>query len=680
MATTLIFLGLMTICYGQLIYPDDYVRYRTTTIPPNIFSTVRRLSVPRPPNKHIAYAYQINAQSTLSPTQAIPSVPLGASATQQTTMFPVLTDSRISETALQEWNDHVNNLIVRGIMKFALDMEREIYNTRGNSLIGQRDNIVFSPISLAVTMAIVLAGSAGRTFEEVSRVLGFEAGVDISRNSEIVHQMFGLLLSQLHNKIIDGPGPRVDFATASYVQDGYPILQQFKALSNNVYDNEVINVDFAKNGKAAQNMINDWVNRKTMGKISSILNDVPGIETTVILLSALYFNGEWNQHFLQGATKRKPFFIEPNEAIDVDLMYNGGTFPFYEDKQLGAKIVALPYKGHELSMYILLPTAKGAKALREFQKQLSVDIIENLIGNMKNETCIIGLPRMKLSSSLSLKSTLSNLGLNSLFNPSTADLSLMSQRNNGNVQAAPTMETSTTIKPDVTAVKSTVFRQPYNNNNDVLIFSRINEDNETAGPALNHVVRRNYFTYEDKVRDYTVKQWSTGFSIKKNRRIRDTSDNKDSIQKDRDSYNTDQGVTKDYDSVKVVNLEDNKYRFEKTAQKGRSKRQSRPINQDFLEFIKQRNFPSYGLDELRNTATLTNPHLYASDVLHKVEIDITERGTEAAAVTAVVLERDGNQKRLIANRPFIFFIRHNPTRLVLFWGTLNAPTPNYRVT
>lgn len=203
----------------------------------------------------------------------------------------------------------VNDIIVNGVLKFTLDMESEIYKTRSTSLIEQRDNIVFSPISLTVTLAIVLAGSAGRTFDEVSRVLGLESGVDISRNSEIVHQMFGILLTQLHNKITGSPGPRVDFATASYVQDGYPIRSQFKALSTNVYQNEVINTDFIRNGKLAQQKINAWVKQKTMGKITSILNDVPGPETTVILLSALYFNGEWNQHFLDKSTRRFVFFF-----------------------------------------------------------------------------------------------------------------------------------------------------------------------------------------------------------------------------------------------------------------------------------------------------------------------------------------------------------------------------------
>jgi len=139
----------------------------------------------------------------------------------------------------------------------------------------------------------------------------------------------------------------------------------------------VINLDFKRKGKEARDIINNWVKQRTMEKIATILNDVPNPLTSVILLSALYFKGEWNQYFIDEQTRkyvisfllisidydvipsllyfivydwdifyRKQFFIEPNDVIDVDMMYNAGSFPFYEDKEL--KIVALPYKGLEV--------------------------------------------------------------------------------------------------------------------------------------------------------------------------------------------------------------------------------------------------------------------------------------------------------------------------------------------
>ncbi|XP_043587483.1 leukocyte elastase inhibitor-like [Bombus pyrosoma] len=678
MKTTLIFLCLTATCFGQLIYPDDKL-LASTTVPSSIFPNIPQNVQSQDSVKSKINSYQVNSQL---PRTSPPTLGLGAPQRTKAS-YPTTDYAAVAENTLQGWNDHVNNIIANGVLKFGLDVEREIHRTRGVSLIEQRDNIVFSPTSLAAILAIVLAGSAGRTFDEASKVLGLEAGIDISQNSEIVHQMFGVLLSQLQSKESAGILlPQLNFATAAYVQNGFPILPQFKLLSKEIYQTDIFSVDFARNGKGAEEMINMWVQQKTKGKITSILNHAPGPGTAMILLSALYFNGEWDQYFLDGATKRKPFFIEPDETVNVNMMYNGGTFPFYLDKKLGAKIIGFPYKGRELSMYVLLPTAPGAKALREFKNKLTVDIIENLIKNAKNETCIIGFPRMKLSTSLSLRPTLAALGLESLFDPATADLSLISQSNvvtnmdNRNQTNVRLSESRPKSYPTITTSQNSNEKKPQNElYNDMIYFpSRFYPSSGSRNQdQTGRVVKRNYFTYEDKIRGYNVEQWANGFFLRKTRDIRDVKG-----KKDRSSY-TVEGRSKEYqDNAKIVNLEENKYRFEE--QTGRNRRQTRPIDQNFLDFVRHQNLPSYGLDRLRNNANLVNPHLFATDVLQKVEMDITEKGTEAAAVTSVVLERDGSQKRFIANRPFIFFIRHDPSKLVLFWGTINVPTPNYPTT
>lgn len=66
----------------------------------------------------------------------------------------------------------------------------------------------------------------------------------------------------------------------------------------------------------------------------------------------LIFNNcyDYNIAMYQYCLIRALFHVEPNESILVDTMYNAGIFPFYEDKQLGVKILGLPYKGHEVSI------------------------------------------------------------------------------------------------------------------------------------------------------------------------------------------------------------------------------------------------------------------------------------------------------------------------------------------
>lgn len=688
MTKTIIFLGLLIITEAQLIYPDQYEQMKTMKIPMYVYSngqqqstvypvpyeysttgpTVYPTSVPETyplvgyptpvagpyvaatnapatystPIPEIYAARQPVAYSSASAPVNIVNSPLGqakqASRPQPLTQVnnnavsPQI--SPLAETLPLDWAYRVNDIISKGVTKLTLDLQNVIYNENVASVTTQRDNIVFSPLNIAGTLAVVHLGSAGITFDEVSKILGLATGVDISTHSELVHQMFGLLMSFIHHKVVES-SRTIDFASAIFLQEGYPIRPEFKTITENVYQSEVRNLDFQRRGQEAQNIINAWVKEKTKGKISILLNDVPLPSTNVIIASALYFNAEWDRHFLTGATYRKSFFVEPDQEIQVDMMHNGGDFPFYEDKNIGVKILGLPYKGLDTTMYILLPKAQGARALQEFTSTLTPETIEFLIQNMKNQTCIVGMPRMKLSNSFKLKTVLRNLGLTSLFDPVSADLSLLSpgigKQSQLSTNAYPSSITSPTnyIRPS----KSMGTGNRQSNNRDQLVFSRFGGEEDNRDQAY----RRHYFKYFDNVQGYNIEQWATGFSIKKMQRKR-------------------------------RNVEDEVMRV---------RRQSRPVSEDFLNIIANRDFQSFGLDNLRNSANIINPGLYADEVLHKVEIDINEKGTEAAAASAVILERDGTQKRLIANRPFLFFIRHNPTKLMLFWGMINTPTPNY---
>ncbi|KAM6135155.1 leukocyte elastase inhibitor-like [Pterocles gutturalis] len=67
-------------------------------------------------------------------------------------------------------------------------------------------------------------------------------------------------------------------------------------------------------------------------------------------------------------------------------------------------------------------------------------------------------------------------------------------------------------------------------------------------------------------------------------------------------------------------------------------------------------------------------NLFLSKIVHKAFVEVNEEGTEAAAATAgiamlcMVMEED-----FTADHPFLFFIRHNPTQSILFFGRYASP-------
>ncbi|XP_062858409.1 leukocyte elastase inhibitor-like [Trichomycterus rosablanca] len=86
-----------------------------------------------------------------------------------------------------------------------------------------------------------------------------------------------------------------------------------------------------------------------------------------------------------------------------------------------------------------------------------------------------------------------------------------------------------------------------------------------------------------------------------------------------------------------------------------------------------------GMSSLFQAADLSgisrDERLCVSSVAHKAFVEVNETGTEAAAATFVVYRTSCWRpvKYFIADHPFLFCIRHNPTNSILFLGRFRGP-------
>jgi serpin B len=67
--------------------------------------------------------------------------------------------------------------------------------------------------------------------------------------------------------------------------------------------------------------------------------------------------------------------------------------------------------------------------------------------------------------------------------------------------------------------------------------------------------------------------------------------------------------------------------------------------------------------------------LYVKNVFHKAFIEVDEKGTEAAASTAVVMNTKSIRVpvQFRADHPFVFLLRDKKTGLILFVGRVAEP-------
>nr|XP_012629964.1 serpin B12 isoform X1 [Microcebus murinus] len=75
------------------------------------------------------------------------------------------------------------------------------------------------------------------------------------------------------------------------------------------------------------------------------------------------------------------------------------------------------------------------------------------------------------------------------------------------------------------------------------------------------------------------------------------------------------------------------------------------------------------------TGISPTPNLYLSKIIHKTFVEVDENGAEAAAASGVVgmTKSMPSLVEFNANHPFLFFIRHNKTQTILFYGRVCSP-------
>uniref|UniRef100_A0A8C1XJB6 Serpin B6 n=1 Tax=Cyprinus carpio TaxID=7962 RepID=A0A8C1XJB6_CYPCA len=83
----------------------------------------------------------------------------------------------------------------------------------------------------------------------------------------------------------------------------------------------------------------------------------------------------------------------------------------------------------------------------------------------------------------------------------------------------------------------------------------------------------------------------------------------------------------------------------------------------------------FDLQKVNLSGMSSNNDLVVSKVVHKAFVEVNEEGTEAAAATGVVVMTRCLRipQFFNADHPFLFFIRHNPTKSILFYGRFCSP-------
>jgi serpin B len=290
---------------------------------------------------------------------------------------------------------------------FAVDVYQALRATPGN--------LIFSPESISLALAMTYGGAAGTTATQMAVAMHF------TLPPEKLHPAFDALDLALTSRGIGGDTGAFNLRLANslWAQDGFMLLPEYLDLLAENYGVGVHLVDFMGATEAARMSINQWVSTETAARIPALL--APGvldITTRLVLTNAVYFKADWVTPFRANSSNGN--FNTPGGAVSVPMMQ--GPDDIFLWSGAGYQAASLPFVGGAASMVLIVPDAGTFDA---FETALTVDILDGILTTPSTTLGGLSMPRFKFKQDLSLKAVLAGLGMTDAFSPGTADLSGM---------------------------------------------------------------------------------------------------------------------------------------------------------------------------------------------------------------------------------------------------------------
>jgi serpin B len=282
--------------------------------------------------------------------------------------------------------------------RFSFDLYRR-YSSDGG-------NVLFSPYSISTALSMTYEGARGETADEMEAVFHFVE--EPSERRPAVVWIYNVINERDRDYELHA-------ANALWMQEGYPILEDYVDTVANHYGGEANALDFVGAPEESRVIINDWVEERTNDRINDLLppNSIDS-DVMLVLTNAIYFKGDWLIEFDEERTSKDEFHVSPTESVEADMMsLRGDRFNYTETYEM--QVLELPYTGKDVSMMILLPKENY---LSDIEATLSCDELGELIDGLEETAVDVYLPRFAFETKYFMKEDLKEMGMPTAFTPS----------------------------------------------------------------------------------------------------------------------------------------------------------------------------------------------------------------------------------------------------------------------
>lgn len=287
-------------------------------------------------------------------------------------------------------------------MRFCVELFKAAASEKG-------ENILLSPFSVSLALAMTLNGAEGNTKTQMENILC--GGFDRAALNEYLHTYTAGLPNGEKARLV--PANSVWFCDDGRIEVKKDFLQTVK----DYFSSEVFKETF---DDLIDDKINSWVDEKTEGMIKKLIEEVDP-DTVMFLVNALTFDAEWKDIYDEYATREGLDFTNADgKVVKADYMYSGEDVYITDGSAEG---FIKPYKGGRFAFAALLP--KEGMPIDEYIKGLTAEGLAETLENKKTAIVTAATPKFKSEYGISLVDVLKALGMPDAFEPGIADFTSM---------------------------------------------------------------------------------------------------------------------------------------------------------------------------------------------------------------------------------------------------------------
>ena len=287
--------------------------------------------------------------------------------------------------------------IVNTTNTFALNLYKQLQNAPRK----KNENLLLSPFSLNIALAMLANGTQGDALKEITDVTGLK-GFSISE------------LNGYYQKMTEGlkkadEGAVFSSANSMWSNKNIILKEDYVTTNKAVYNAECFVVDFAN--PSTVNDINKWCADNTNGKIDKILESTSATDL-LYLINAIYFSAKWANEFQKESTREGEFIQKDGSVATANFMPQKGERPYFRNDLFAS--TKLEYGNGAFYMQLILPNEnytteqvidqlKEPGYLAECNNRFSTYIVD------------LSLPRFKVTGKENLITALEAIGIKKIF-------------------------------------------------------------------------------------------------------------------------------------------------------------------------------------------------------------------------------------------------------------------------